>query len=98
MSGMKPSNYGPGEQVSLSKGPQDMADRGGRKPVNVQTGSTRVTLSRTEHPVAQAGIHAGMGEVQVSATRCQLNRGEADPYGMINKNQPRSPIPGRKKG
>src|SRR5579872_210358 len=96
MSGMKPTNEGPAEKVTLGKGPQDMADRGGQKP-NAQITSTRVSLSRTEHSVAQAVIKAGMGEIQVESTRCSLNRAEADPYGMINKNQPRSPLPSRRK-
>ncbi len=63
----------------LRKGPADMPDRGGPKP-NAQITSSRVTLGRTENPVAAFGAKPGMGTVQCDSTKVKLNRTANSPY------------------
>ena len=95
MAGKAPGDVGPATRQKLGSGPQDMPDRGGRKPNLTNAGvSTTVPLGRGEHPVANLEVKAGMGRVQSTGTQCKLSRAVADPYGQINKTVPK--IPGKK--
>jgi hypothetical protein len=86
-----PDDIGPAERQSLKAGPRNMPNQPSSPP-NAQINSERVTLSRTEHRVAQAGIKAGMGQIQCTSEKVALSRTENDPYDQFNATMPRSPI------
>ena len=94
--------YPPNAQIDeateqpLSKGPQDMPSWNGSQGKE-QITSTRVPLSRTEHPVAQFGAHPGHGQTQCTSSEAPLRRNATSPYDSINKTKPQVPFQGSKK-
>jgi hypothetical protein len=80
-------DIGPAERQSLSTGPMDMPDRGGKRP-NAQITSEMVKLSRTEIPVANFGNRPSMGQVQCTSEKVSLSRTSNDIYGQTSKTDP----------
>lgn len=83
-----PSNYKTtSEMKSLPNGPGDMPNRGGAKPTE-QTTSEKVTLSRSENPVANLQNKPGQGSVSCHSEQVKLSRTTADPYTPFSKTTP----------